>query len=83
LAVVAEGRDQNPGDRSRGLAVFLSSAPEHDGPRYDTDVLDELADRWSIDAGGASARIWFEVERPRWMDRESQPTEGDRADSTD
>ena len=46
----------------RAPTGLLSSAPEHDGPRYDTDVLDELADRWSIDAGGTNACIWFEID---------------------
>jgi anti-sigma B factor antagonist len=67
----------------RAPSSLLSSAPEHDGPRYDTDVLDELADRWSIDAGGARACIWFEIERQRWPGRASQPASGDRAHSTD
>jgi len=64
----------------RAPSRLLSSAPEDDGPRYDTEVLDGFADRWSIDASGASARIWFEIERP-WKARESQSTGGGRADA--
>jgi len=46
---------------------LLSSAPAHDGQAYDTGVLDGFADRWSIDASGTSASIWFEVERACWQ----------------
>ena len=65
----------------RAPSQLLSSAPEHDGPGYDVHVLGELADRWSIDAGGANACIWFEIEHRRWRGRESRSTSGDGAHS--
>jgi hypothetical protein len=60
----------------RAPSHLLSSAPEYDGPRYDTNVLDGLADRWSIDAGGASACIWFEIERRTFKDHEAGSARG-------
>jgi|GEM_PF-1010118 len=46
----------------RAPSKLLSSAPEYDRRGHDADILDELADRWSIDAAGANASIWFEIE---------------------
>jgi anti-sigma B factor antagonist len=66
----------------RAPSRLLSAAPEHDGPRYDTDVLDGLADRWSIDAGGTNTCIWFEVER-ELKGREGRSAPGSRAHATD
>ena len=60
----------------RAPSRLLTSVPDHDGPAYDTGVLDGFADRWAIDASGASACIWFEVERARWRGRESQAAAG-------
>src|SRR4029077_4817044 len=67
----------------RAPSQLLTSAPERDGPGYDGNVLDELADRWSIDAGGANSCIWFEIEHRRQRGRESQstPREGGRLTS--
>jgi anti-anti-sigma factor len=58
----------------RAPSRLLSSAPEHDGTGYDVHVLEELADRWSIDAGGVNACIWFEIEHGRRRSRETHST---------
>jgi anti-anti-sigma factor len=65
----------------RAPGELLSSAPEDGRRGYDAHLLDELADRWSIDAGGATACIWFEIEHRRWRGRESQSTPEDGAHS--
>ena len=35
------------------------------GPHYDLQLLDQVADRWSIDAAQPLASIWFEIDRHR------------------
>jgi hypothetical protein len=67
----------------RAPSRVLRAAPEYEGPRYDTDVLDGLADRWSIDASGASVRIWFEIDRRPAHARESSTRQSDQAHATD
>jgi hypothetical protein len=42
----------------------LLDLPEHDDwTQYDLLLLDQVADRWSIDSGDASACMWFEIDR--------------------
>jgi anti-anti-sigma factor len=53
---------------------LLSWPREPSGPRYEETVLAGLADRWSIETGGETARVWFEVDRQALLDR--HPSEG-------
>jgi hypothetical protein len=36
------------------------------GAQYDLVLLDQIADRWSIDASEPSACMWFEIDRHGW-----------------
>jgi len=45
--------------RARSELLFLP--PERSGPHYDHILLDQLADRWSIDTGQDFACAWFEI----------------------
>jgi hypothetical protein len=47
----------------RAPPELLSLPPEHDGPHYDLLLLDQIADRWSIDTAERPACIWFEIDR--------------------
>jgi len=38
---------------------------EHDGPHYDLLLLDQVADRWSIEPTEELACAWFEIDRHR------------------
>lgn len=53
---------------------------ELDEPRHDQILLDELADRWSIDPGGPTSCVWFEIDRQRVPEGVSPraPSIGDR-----
>jgi hypothetical protein len=42
---------------------LLFRPPEPKGPHYDHILLDQIADRWSIDTEKSLARIWFEIDR--------------------
>jgi hypothetical protein len=42
---------------------LLSLPLEHDGPHYDLLLLDQIADRWSVDTAEQPACIWFEIDR--------------------
>jgi anti-sigma B factor antagonist len=50
---------------------LLLPAPGLNGPQYDQILLDQLADRWSIDTDGATACVWFELDRHVSADRDS------------
>jgi hypothetical protein len=42
----------------------LLEIPErHNGTQYDLLLLDQVADRWSIDTSEPSACMWFEIDR--------------------
>jgi len=53
-----------------GVPGELLSPSGGGGPPYDQTVLDRLADRWSIDIGGPSSRVWFELVRQHFPDRD-------------
>jgi hypothetical protein len=36
------------------------------GAQYDLVLLDQIADRWSIDTSEPSACMWFEIDRRGW-----------------
>jgi anti-sigma B factor antagonist len=42
---------------------LLLAPPEHGEPLYDQMLLDQLADRWSIETGEDDACVWFESDR--------------------
>ena len=46
---------------ARELSICASAEPGH--PQDELLLLDELADRWSIDADKDRACIWFEIDR--------------------
>ena len=46
----------------RGSSELLFRPPEPSGPHYDHILLDQIADRWSIDTHQGVARIWFEID---------------------
>jgi hypothetical protein len=46
----------------RGWSELLFRPPEPSGPHYDHILLDQIADRWSIDTDQGLARIWFEID---------------------
>jgi len=41
---------------------LLSLPPERIGSQYEAILFDHLADRWSIDPGGSTACVWFELD---------------------
>ena len=41
----------------------LGRLPDDDARDYSLLLLDELADRWSLDESGQSACMWFEIDR--------------------
>ena len=47
----------------RAGSELLFRPPEPSGPHYDHILLDQIADRWSIDTDQGLARIWFEIDR--------------------
>lgn len=49
----------------RAPHALLEVSPETGGTQYDLVLLDQVADRWSIDDGGegSSACMWFEIDR--------------------
>lgn len=46
----------------RGAPELLCAPPSED-PQDDLLLVDELADRWSVDNGQAGGCIWFEIDR--------------------
>jgi hypothetical protein len=48
----------------RAGSELLLRPPELTGPHYDHMLLDQVANRWSIDTGEHQSRIWFEIDRP-------------------
>jgi hypothetical protein len=49
----------------RAPRELLLSTAEQEGPHYDLLLLDQIADRWSIDSAQQLACIWFEIDRHR------------------
>jgi hypothetical protein len=46
-----------------GSTASLFRPPWGAGPHYEHSLLDNIADRWSIDVEGDHASIWFEIDR--------------------
>ena len=44
---------------------LLLPPAEHEGPRYGLLLLDQVADRWSIEPTESLACAWFEIDRQR------------------
>jgi hypothetical protein len=47
----------------RAPTALLELPEESDPDEYDIVLLDQIADRWSVDAGESSACMWFEIDR--------------------
>jgi hypothetical protein len=47
----------------RGSSPDLFAPEQGPAPHYEHTLLDEIADRWSIEAGRQAASIWFEIDR--------------------
>ena len=56
----------------RAPPELLSQPPERNGAHYDLLLLDQIADRWSIDTAEDLACAWFEIDRHR-TEREAEP----------
>ncbi len=63
---------------ARVPSELLLAPAEAGGPHYDHVLLEQIADRWSMDVGQGLTRAWFEIDRGR--QRISQSRLGDRAD---
>ncbi len=55
----------------RVAGELIAASSEHERMRYEAMVLDQVADRWGLDASGATACAWFEIDR--------QPAAGESA----
>ncbi|HEV7585234.1 MAG TPA: hypothetical protein VGO14_05595 [Solirubrobacteraceae bacterium] len=42
---------------------LLEASPDPGGTQYDLVLLDQVADRWSIDENESSDCMWFEIDR--------------------
>src|SRR4030088_3528908 len=51
---------------------LLEVSDDADGTQYDLVLLDQVADRWSIDATEPSACMWFEIDRHPAQQREPE-----------
>jgi hypothetical protein len=47
----------------RAPRELLCVPVEEEGPQYDLLLLDQIADRWSIDSAELSTCMWFEIDR--------------------
>jgi hypothetical protein len=56
----------------RAPPELLSPPSERNGAHYDLLLLEQIADRWSIDTAEDLACIWFEIDRHR-SEREAEP----------
>jgi anti-anti-sigma factor len=81
-SVFLEACDLRVWTRADGVRVelgvpseLLFPPAERSGPQYDHALLDQLADRWSIDAGWPAASVWFELDRHQSDDHDSQSTQ--------
>jgi hypothetical protein len=58
----------------RAPRELLLPPVEHEGPHYDLLLLDQVADRWSIEPTEALACAWFEIDRQsREVEPEQEP----------
>jgi hypothetical protein len=59
---------------------LLLPPAEHEGPRYGLLLVDQVADRWSIEPTEALACAWFEIDRQRHeVEPEPEPQRQPRA----
>jgi hypothetical protein len=56
----------------RGQAAAIVRSPGELG-RYSPELLDRIADRWSAEADGTLAAVWFEIDRHRAPERPAPP----------
>jgi hypothetical protein len=54
----------------RAPHALLEVSQDTEGTQYDLVLLDQVADRWSIDDAEPSACMWFEIDRQLHPDRE-------------
>ena len=47
----------------RAPRALLELPEDSDSTEYDLVLLDQIADRWSVDSGESSACMWFEIDR--------------------
>jgi hypothetical protein len=47
----------------QGPRELLLLPPEPSGPHFDMILLDQIADRWSVDTGRDIGCVWFEIDR--------------------
>ncbi len=47
----------------RAPHALLPDAPDAECSPYERALLDQVADRWSIDDGGQTMCMWFEIDR--------------------
>jgi hypothetical protein len=47
----------------RAAHALLPSGPDVGCSPYEKALLDQIADRWSIDDGGETTCMWFEIDR--------------------
>jgi hypothetical protein len=47
----------------RAPHAHLPAGPDVDCSPYERALLDQIADRWSIDGGGETTCMWFEIDR--------------------
>jgi hypothetical protein len=50
----------------RAPQALLEVPDRGNGAQYDLVLLDQIADRWSIDSSEPSACMWFEIDRHGW-----------------
>lgn len=61
----------------RAARALVCAPVDQDNPPDGLVLVDELADRWSIDACERDACIWFEIDRHYEPSRHDQPTRTD------
>jgi hypothetical protein len=57
----------------RAPRQHLGRSPDDDGRDYGLLLLDELADRWSLEEIGQQACMWFEIDRHRHAAPQAEP----------
>jgi anti-sigma B factor antagonist len=60
----------------RARTELLFVPPEPTGPHYDHILLDQIADRWSIDTGEDFGCTWFEIDLPTAVTDAGAQTKG-------
>ena len=65
----------------RAPRQHLGRSSHDDARDYSLLLLDELADRWSLDEAGQSACMWFEIDRHQRAPSQAEP-DGDRREES-